>query len=582
MNDPPKRTPPAEEVATRAPELLSAAVLDSLKAHVAVLDGQGVIVLVNAAWRQFAARNDGREDQVGVGANYLAVCRRAIARNHDPLARAALDGIRAVLDGARADFSLEYPFPAPHSTEDPAWFLMHVAPLDGARQGVVVVHENITERKQTDEWLKLTDARYRAIIESQHDLVCRFLPDGTLTFINQAYCRFFGRTYEELLGSNFMLLVPEADRACVAALVTACNTDHPINFTEHPVLRADGETRVIQWTDLAILDEGDALIEMQSIGRDVTEQRQIEAALRDSEARYRRIVETAQEGILMLDAENRATFANARLAEILGCTLEDFMATSIFEFMDEEWRRIAVEHIGRRRQGIAEQHDFKFRRPDGEEVWALLSTNPILDGEGQYAGALAMVADITKRKHLEQELERLATLDPLTGLFNRRHFLAVATREFERSQRYRRPLAALMLDLDHFKRINDTYGHAAGDQVLQTAVDTLRVGLRQVDLSGRYGGEEFAVMLPETEPTTAQVVAERLCAAMATQPIAIDKDRVSVTVSIGVAALTDVRGATLEQLLDRADQALYAAKQAGRNQVKIWAPNGSAPSRSMP
>ncbi len=571
MNDPPTRASPAVDRTEFQAETLSVAALNALTAQVAVLDARGVIVLVNAAWRRFAARNGGREDRIAVGVDYLEVCRQAIARDGDASARAALDGIRAVLGGARKSFSLEYPCHAPTGSR---WFRMQVSLFEGIHQGVIVVHEDITERKQTEEWLQLTEARYRAIIEGQTDLVCRCLPDGTLTFVNQAYCRFFGRLCEELLGASFLALVPEEERADVVAQLAACTADHPIIRCEHRVLRADGAVRVLEWVYQAILDQGDCLIELQSIGRDVTEQRRVEAALRDSEERYRRIVQTAQEGIWIIDAEHRTTFANARLAEMLGCTIETLLESPLFDFMDEEWRQIALKGLARRRQGIAEQHDFKFRRLGGGEVWALLSTNPIFDAQGQYAGALAMVADITERKRMEQDLQRLATQDPLTGLFNRRYFLAIAAREFERSQRYRRPLALLVLDLDRFKRINDAYGHAVGDQVLLAVVQVLRAGLRQVDIPCRYGGEEFVVLLPETEPPTARVVAERLCAALAAEPVATEWGPVPVTVSIGVAALADDPHSTLEQLLERADQAMFGAKQAGRNQVRIWVPTG--------
>ena len=431
---------------------------------------------------------------------------------------------------------------------------------------------DITERKQTEELLQLSEARYRAIVENQTDLLCRFLSDGTLTFVNDAYCRYFGRSHEALLGTRFLPMIPDEDQDSALAQTAACTAEHPINTYIHRVIRADGEWRWMQWTDQAILDENQALLELQSVGRDITDQRRAEEALRESEARYRRIVETAQEGIWQIDAEGRTTFANTRMAEMLGCTVAAMQGKSLFDFMDEEGRRIAEANLERRRQGIAEQHDFKFRRLDGGELWALLATNPITDAQGRYAGALAMVTDITDRKRMENTLRQLATQDSLTGLFNRRHFFSLAQQEFERSQRYRHPLSLLMLDLDYFKAINDTYGHQLGDQVLQAVAGVIRAGLRQIDIACRYGGEEFVVLLPETAPATALSVAQRVCAALVTTPVATAQGAVSVTVSIGVAALTDHEPLTLDDLLERADRALYAAKAAGRNRVELWSP----------
>jgi len=399
---------------------------------------------------------------------------------------------------------------------------------------------DITERRQTEELLRLSEACYRAIVEDQTDLVCRFLPNGTLTFTNEAYCHYFGHPYEEMLATSFIPMVPKEDWDYVMAQMAACNADHPINTYQHRVIRPDGTVRWVQWIDRAILDEDNALIELQSVGRDVTEQRLAEEALRHSEERYRRIVQTAQEGIWQIDAANCTTFVNARLAEMLGYTIEEMLGKSLFTFMDEAWRNTAMGDDGNgngRFPERAEQHDLKFRRKDGSELWALISTNAILNDQGQYAGALAMVADITDRKRMEESLRRLATQDSLTGLFNRRYFFTVAKREFQRSQRYGHPLALLLLDIDYFKRINDSYGHRAGDQVLRTVAGVLREGLRQVDIPCRYGGEEFVILLPDTPLDTALAAAQRLGETLAETPIPTEKGPVPVTVSIGVAAL---------------------------------------------
>jgi diguanylate cyclase (GGDEF)-like protein/PAS domain S-box-containing protein len=430
---------------------------------------------------------------------------------------------------------------------------------------------DVTDYKQSEELLKLSEARYQAIVESQNDLICRFLSDGALTFANNAYYHYFGHTYDDLLNMNTVAVVPEEVRADIISRVRTGHVEHPFNIHEQRVTRADGAVRWVRWVNQAILDHDQALIEIQSIGRDVTEQRHTEEALRNSEARYRRIVETAQEGIWLVDAEERTTFVNARLTEMLNYTAEEMQGRSWFDFMDEESRKMARRRMENQDYTHTEQYDVKFRCKDGRAIWMLASINSLLDRQGRYAGALGMMVDITDRKQMEEELRRLATLDPLTGLFNRRQFFTVAEKEFERCQRYNHTLAALMLDIDHFKRINDTFGHQTGDQVLQTVASIMRDRLRRVDVLGRYGGEEFVMLLPETSRTTAMATANRLCAALAATSMPIEgEDAVSVTVSIGVAALTDCMGVTLEQLLARADQALYEAKNAGRNQVRSW------------
>jgi diguanylate cyclase (GGDEF)-like protein len=165
---------------------------------------------------------------------------------------------------------------------------------------------------------------------------------------------------------------------------------------------------------------------------------------------------------------------------------------------------------------------------------------------------------------------RLAETDALTGLTNRRHFLELAARELARSRRYGSPMALVLVDLDHFKRVNDRYGHLAGDQVLTAAARALASGLREIDVIARHGGEEFAILLPETDLTGAREVAERSCRRLAETVTTVEGDEVRITASMGVASVTG-GAATLDELLGRADRAMYGAKRAGRDRVEVAA-----------
>ncbi|HYG89736.1 MAG TPA: sensor domain-containing diguanylate cyclase [Azospirillum sp.] len=189
------------------------------------------------------------------------------------------------------------------------------------------------------------------------------------------------------------------------------------------------------------------------------------------------------------------------------------------------------------------------------------------------AGGLALAwllwmrqRDRARLERLNEELRHIATVDPLTGAWNRRHFLELANRELERARRHHRPLCVLMLDVDHFKRINDTYGHAIGDAALVALVAACRGALRGSDLLGRLGGEEFAVLLPETDAKNACEVAERLRYAISAIALPLPAGLVGMTASIGVAA-ADPADASMERPLIRADEALYRAKAEGRNRV---------------
>ena len=179
-------------------------------------------------------------------------------------------------------------------------------------------------------------------------------------------------------------------------------------------------------------------------------------------------------------------------------------------------------------------------------------------------------AEIEKRAQIEAALEELATTDALTNLNNRRHFFELAEQELARVQRYQLHFSLLLIDLDNFKAVNDNLGHLYGDRVLQVAAECISQNSRDVDIPGRYGGDEFVILLPETQPPFAQVFAERLCHLTNTKLAEMEEMTVPVTLSVGVANNSWETNITFDTMLDRADQALYKAKQAGRNQVAIW------------
>jgi diguanylate cyclase (GGDEF)-like protein len=173
-----------------------------------------------------------------------------------------------------------------------------------------------------------------------------------------------------------------------------------------------------------------------------------------------------------------------------------------------------------------------------------------------------------ERTRLFQEVQSLALTDPLTGLQNRRSLFELGRIEFARSQRMKRPFCCMMLDLDHFKQVNDNYGHPIGDLVLQEFAKRSAKSVREIDLVGRYGGEELIILLPETDRERALMVAERVRASIVANPIETPSGEINLTVSIGVAAM-DQHTMELETLIARADQAVYIAKHKGRNCVAI-------------
>ena len=180
---------------------------------------------------------------------------------------------------------------------------------------------------------------------------------------------------------------------------------------------------------------------------------------------------------------------------------------------------------------------------------------------------------VERNRQLESMLhhvESLAITDPLTGLFNRRRFADVLRREVAVTRRYKNSLALLMIDLDHFKIINDRFGHDSGDEVLRAIAAALSSGLREVDLAARYGGEEFAIIMPHTTKTNAEIVARRIAAQIGSLVHEFQGEKVSLTASLGIADVADLSEANAENLVKAADVALYEAKRSGRNRIVLF------------
>lgn len=202
----------------------------------------------------------------------------------------------------------------------------------------------------------------------------------------------------------------------------------------------------------------------------------------------------------------------------------------------------------------------------------------ILAPDGHISGSAALIRDITEEKRLEEELRKLSTTDGLTGLYNRRHLDQTLEKELSRAQRYKENLSVIMIDVDHFKRFNDLYGHEKGDRVLEAVAQAAQHCLRKTDIACRYGGEEFLLILPSTDQEGAAVVAERIREGIEAMIV----EEVKVTVSLGVAAFPESAAPTPEALVGAADKALYDAKRGGRNQVRQAPPATISPPPDKP
>jgi diguanylate cyclase (GGDEF)-like protein/PAS domain S-box-containing protein len=301
----------------------------------------------------------------------------------------------------------------------------------------------------------------------------------------------------------------------------------------------------------------------------------IDRALRESEAKFRSLVGQTLVGVSIVQ-DGRFTYVNPRLAEMLGYSMEEMLGVQRLDITLESDRPLVAEQMRRRLSGEADHVTYAFRgvRKDGAVI-DMECYGSAMDISGKPA-LINVTLDISERTRVEREVQALqqqlreqAIHDPLTRLYNRLPLNEFFERELYISERYRRSLSVVLADIDHFKAVNDTYGHAAGDQVLRVFADLLKGSYRASDIVCRYGGEEFLILLPDMTSEGACARTEQLRAALARESIVFEDATIRVTASFGVATFPDHR-LTRDVLIAAADHALYEAKERGRNRVEVY------------
>ncbi|MCB1765447.1 MAG: PAS domain S-box protein [Candidatus Competibacteraceae bacterium] len=442
---------------------------------------------------------------------------------------------------------------------------------------LLMVVNDISAQKTMEDALRESEEQFRSYYELGLIGMAIIAPDKHWVQFNDRLCEILGYPRQELTTKTWDELTHPDDLEENTEKFERAASGEAEGYSMHKrYIRRDGGIVHALVSAKNVRHADGSVRYLMTMVQDITERQQAEEVLREREAILRSITDSAQDAIVMMDPEGRVSFWNPAAESIFGYRREEVLGQTLHQFLAPEryhgTYRKALPEFSRAGCGnaIGKTLDMHARRKDGTEIAVAISLSAVRIQNQWHA--VGILRDETERQAREQELKRLATTDHLTGLANRRHFLGQMALELDRFKRYAKPTALLMLDLDHFKQVNDTYGHAAGDAVLQHfASITLKV-LRRTDLVGRLGGEEFAALLPDTDLDGALHLAERLRWALANLPMPAEEGtKIALTVSIGVTLFLPA-DLDANVILIRADQALYRAKQTGRNRVEVETP----------
>ena len=446
----------------------------------------------------------------------------------------------------------------------------------------------LSERDQALADRCISEERQRVLLDYAPMAVIVWQQGYAITEWNRAAESTFGWTREEVIGKNlFDLLLPEDQRKTAQHDIQQALLADRSGTNTYPNLTRTGREILCAWSNATYRDQQGRPLGTVSILQDITAQTRTADALNESERRYRTLMEIAPFPVMVSRiSDNAVVFCNQRATERLGLAstnTDGLYAPNFWEHPEE--RNDFIARLQQR--GFIFDQEVQMRSLKGENFWALLSAI-LIAKPGNASEAFVSFNDVTERKQselalhqmnmdlqlrlveiedLQQQLQEQAVRDSLTGLYNRRYLSETLEREIARARREGHPLSLVLIDLDHFKQLNDSYGHRAGDAVLKIVGEKLLKEIRTEDLACRYGGEEFLIMLPGMGLDHAVERAEEWREEFAELIPEIAGKSLSISASFGIAVYPE-HGAEPDPLIHAADTALYVAKARGRNRVE--------------
>jgi diguanylate cyclase (GGDEF)-like protein/PAS domain S-box-containing protein len=454
-------------------------------------------------------------------------------------------------------------------------------------QRIRELEEEYNKGKQGEEALRESEAKYRNVVENAQEAIF-IAQDVKLVFVNRAAMNLTGYSEEIFKSSPFTDFIYPDDRNMVVNhhLRRLTGEEVPPTYSFR-IVRQDGTVRWVELSAAIVSWKGKpATLNFLS---DITERKRAEEALRESEEEQRLLIKTLPIAVFV-HTQGKIVYVNPAFLtlykasspdEVIGMRLIDFVPPELFDTIEER-RRIMTEE-----NRILPPLELNLRCMDGTVVTVVSTSMPIVFQE--QPSVLAALYDITERKRREIELQKAHKLlqiqvrtiedlraklkeqvirDPLTGLFNRRYLEETLGRELARAKREGFPIGMVMIDIDHFKQVNDSHGHKAGDLILQALGRLLLGGIRAGDIAYRYGGEEFLLILPQASRSITAARAEQWRTGFEALNTVYGEKALQSTISLGV-AVYPADGVTVEAVIHAADQAMYRAKALGRNRVVL-------------
>jgi diguanylate cyclase (GGDEF)-like protein/PAS domain S-box-containing protein len=425
----------------------------------------------------------------------------------------------------------------------------------------------------SEESLRRSEERYRSILTSMEDGYFEVDLAGNMLFSNEANDRIFGYTRGEQIGMNYREYTDPKDVKRVFEIYNQVyRTGVPHKGFEWVVIKRNGEKVYVETSVSLILDSHQQPIGFRGILRDITRQKETEAALRQSEERYRTIVENIEDGYFEVDIAGNMIFCNEAHCRIYGYSRDELNGLNYRQYLDKENAKKVYEIYNKVFQtGVPEKVvDFELIRKDGSRIFVSASVSLIRDSKGQKIGFRGILRDVTQQKLAEEALKAMSLIDDLTGLYNRRGFLTLAEQELKVAQRLERGMFLLFADMDDLKVINDTFGHLEGDRALMETARIIKENFRDPDIIARIGGDEFVILAIEgASEAGPDLLTERLRGNLVAYNNTESDRKYRLSLSFGAVAYDPKNPMSIDMLLSQADKNMYEEKQGKKKNTQL-------------